>query len=59
MVAGKWHRNVPFVKNVVPDDGSYRSQSGEPVAGDLGVEQQKGAAAERKVAADRDDTSTR
>lgn len=44
--------NVPFVKNVVPDDGSYRSQSGEPVAGDLGVEQQKSAAAERKVAAD-------
>lgn len=44
--------NVPIAKNAKPDEDGCGSQSGEHVAGDLEVEQQKGAAVERKVVAD-------
>ncbi|WP_339787975.1 Glu/Leu/Phe/Val dehydrogenase dimerization domain-containing protein [Paenibacillus sp. FSL R7-0313] len=44
--------NVPIAKNAKPDVDGCGSQSAEQVAGDLGVEQQKGAIAEREVVAD-------
>lgn len=44
--------NVPIAKNAKPDEDGCGSHSGEQGAGDLGVEQQKGAAAEREVVAD-------
>lgn len=38
--------DVPFAKNAKPDEDGCGSQSGEQVAGDLGIEQQKGVAAD-------------
>ncbi|WP_419890392.1 Leu/Phe/Val dehydrogenase [Paenibacillus xylanexedens] len=47
--------NVPLAKNTKPDEDGCGSQSVKQVAGDLGVEQQKGAAADE--VADRIDKS--
>ncbi|MFX3649004.1 MAG: Leu/Phe/Val dehydrogenase [Paenibacillus sp.] len=44
--------DLPFAKNAAPDEEGYGSVSGDPVAGDPGVEQRKAAGAEREVVAE-------